>query len=147
MFRAKSETELEPEVETVTGGRGPAPVEKGEPHEAEFFKPSSFASRKAKSVDRSAQPERIVSLGLTEFGQRDPRTNELKYLEAEIFCNLDKPMERWVEISGVAGRYPLHTVTGKEDAVTRFPGTIKRIGRELHPDRIPAPREEPPRPI
>lgn len=118
-------------------------AEKKAAHEAECFKPSSFASRAA-ATTRTATP-RIVSLGRTEFTQRNVRTGQVESVPAELFCDYDRPMNRWVEIDGVAGRHPLNAVEGKEDTVTQ----LGRVSTRRGPSQLtePALPESPARPI
>lgn len=144
MFRreapAPSPEVLEEARETVRTQRAPAA-------EPKAFQPSSFASRKAEAEAREAQrsQRRLVSLGATEFAQRNQRTGEVEYLAAELFMNLDKPMERFVSIDGVGGPYPVHSVDGKEDRVTPIPGKVRVRGpSQLTP---PAAPDAPSRPV
>lgn len=90
---------------------------------------------------------RIVSLGETEFTQRNQRTGEMEYLPARLVMDLDKPMERWLEIDGAPGRHALHSVSGKEDSATPIPGTLRLRGRGPGMLTNPVSIEPPPRPL
>jgi hypothetical protein len=107
-------------------------VEKRPTYEAECFKPSSFASRKAEADARRealAEP-RLVSLGPTEFAQRDRRTNEVEYIPAELYMDVDRPMHRYIRLDGRPGMHALHDETsGKQDRATPVPGTFRLHGR------------------
>lgn len=127
----------------------PAPRREKRPaHESKIFTEGrTFAERKADADANNAQHSgrRLVSLGSTEFAQRNTRTGETEYLDAEMFMDLDKPMERFVQIAGVNGMHALHSVEGKEDTTTPVPGKIRARG----PSQLTqsAPPDPPARPV
>jgi hypothetical protein len=125
--KAKAPTLEAPEVEPVVEQAEHRPA-----REAKVFQPSSFASRSADAGQRRAEraERRLASLGPTEFPQRDTRTGEVHFLDAELFMDIDKPMQRFVQIDGMPGLHALHDDTrGKENQVTPIPGTFRRNGR------------------
>lgn len=125
----------------------PEPRVKKPAHEADAFRPSSFASRKAKAerANDLRKQKRIVSLGHTTYTQKNMRTGELEHLEAELFCNLDKPIERWVSIPGQPGLHPMQDNGSGHDDVTRT-RLSRPLGRPTgaFPE---APVEQPARPV
>lgn len=125
--RRPTEADAEPSAPVIV-----AAVEKRPAYQAECFQPSSFASRKAEADARRATlaEPRLVSLGPTEFAQRDRRTNEVEYIPAELYMDVDRPMHRFIRLDGRPGMHALHDVTsGKQDRVTSVPGTIRMRGR------------------
>ena len=107
------------------------PRKKVEAREAKIFQPSSFASRKAQAdADNAARKvRRLVSLGPSDFPQKNLRTGEVEYLEVEIFTDLDHPSDRWVKFPGPeSGLVPLQDHLGNKDEVVRH--ALKRpLGR------------------
>ena len=86
----------------------------------------------------------MASLGETEFAQRNTRTGETEYLAAGLFYDVDKPIERFVQIDGMPGMHPLHSVSGKEDTVTTIPGKIRTRGpSQLTTPALPDPPARP----
>ena len=117
--------------------------------EAEAFKPSTFASRKAQPERNltALARQRVVSLGGTEFSQRNQRTGDVEFLDAELFMDLDKPMRRYVEIDGVPGRISLQGDDHPTDQETRLPGTVKLRGRGASGLSLPSQPDPPPRAV
>ena len=101
----------------------PAPEprrKKVEAKDAKIFKPSNFASRKAEADANNAKlaERRLVSLGQSDYAQKNLRTGELEYFEVEIFADLDKPIDRWVKFPGPnSGLVPLQDYTVKDEVV------------------------------
>ena len=64
------------------------------PKDAEFFQPSSFASREAQTDAHNAKLKvrRLVSLGPADFLQRNLKTGKLEAVEVELFADLDHPI-------------------------------------------------------
>lgn len=126
----------------------PAPRRERRPaHESRIFTEGrTFAERKATAQATGTDTgRRLVSLGSTEFAQRNQRTGLTEYLDAELFMDLDKPMERFVQIAGVNGMHALHSVEGKEDKTTLIPGRIRARGPSQL--TLPAPPDPPARPV
>lgn len=91
-------------------------------NESKVFQPSSFASRKAAAdAQNAARAEpRIVSMGATEFTQRTGQTGEVEIVSAQLFCDVDHPVDRWIEIDGTPGRHSLNSDDRREQ-VTKLP--------------------------
>jgi len=116
--------------------------------DAKIFAPSSFASRRADAERNNAarSRRRLVSLGKSEFTQRDTRTSELEVIPVELFYDLDHPRERYAQFPGQQGLTPLQDDSGLRDAVVPLPGRVsRRCGPSaMSPEAQPDP---PPRPI
>ena len=109
----------------------PEPKKKPAAHESKIFRPSSFASRKAEAeADNAIRAERrLVSLGPSDYRQKNLRTGKDEYIEVELFTDLDHPIDRWIKFPGPnGGLVPLQDHVGNNDKVVRHP--LKRpLGR------------------
>jgi hypothetical protein len=126
----------------------PAPVrQKVAARDARIFtQGSTFAERKAQAeANRATLAERrLVSLGQSEFAQRDQRTGKIEFIPSELFCDVDHPMKRYVTIDGLPGLIALNSDDSREQ-VTPLPGSIQHRGRPS--TREPSPTDPPPRPV
>ena len=76
---------------------------------------------------------------------RGPGRQRRQVAAAELFYDVDKPIERFVQIDGMPGMHPLHSVSGKEDTVTAGAGTVRPRGpSQLTTPSLPDP---PPRAV
>lgn len=147
MFARKDPTEAMAEA--------PRPVEapstpraRVAPHEARAFRPSTFAERKAQAeanLRELAQP-RLVSLGPTEFHQRNQRNGSTEVLGAELFADVDHPMKRYICIDGSPVMHPLHSVDQRTEEVIPLRGRLRGCG---YPPMLhqPAQPDPPARPV
>ena len=107
------------------------------------FQPSSFASRKAQADEhnRDLSKRRLVSLGETEYTQRNLRTGEIDVAPARLYFDRDHPRDRWVEINGVPGRHALNP-GGDQEKVKKLPPLKQRtrgvsaVTEAAAPDRV-----------
>lgn len=122
--------------DSVTQETAPVPVEqtprrtvKVEPKESAVFnRGATFAERKAEADARNAERarRRLVSLGATEFTQRNTRTGEVEFVDATLYADLDHPTNRFVEIDGVPGLHPLNGGDQRRDETTKLPSVRLR---------------------
>lgn len=97
--------------------------------EARAFQPSSFATRRAAAERAEAERNavRLVSLGESEFSQRDQRTGEIEIYPVEILFDVDHPVDRYAAFPG----HELMTLNpgGVPDDVTPLPPLRQGFGR------------------
>lgn len=111
-------------------------------------RPSSFATRKAQAdaANEALSKRRLVSLGESEYTQRNLRTGEIDVLAARLYFDRDHPSQRWAEIDGVQGRIPLHTSDALE-TVTKLPPLKNGMPRGPSAQTDPSVADPPPRPV
>lgn len=113
-----------------------------------FTQGRTFAERKAQAEANRAtlSQRRLVSLGQTEFPNRNRRTGQVEYLPAELFYDLDHPSKRYVRIDGDTVLHPLFDVNPKDPPPQRLPGRIRNRGLPSVL-REPSQPEPPARPV
>ena len=100
-------------------------------HEAKFFQPSSFASRKLEAEANIAKraERRLASMGPTTFTQRNLKTGLDESFEVELYVDIDHPIERFVEFPWQPGHYmPLQDNSTITEQVTNY-----KLDRPLGP--------------
>ena len=70
----------------------------------------------------------------------------MEYLPAELFYDVDRPNDRFVEIQGMPGKQSLNSGDTRHDEITRLPGKItRRPGLSVLHE--PSPPDPPARPV
>lgn len=129
MFKPKNTVPTEEPVVAKPKHKKPA-------REAKMFQPSTFASRKAEAGEVK-QDRRLVSLGKSDFNQRNQKTGVIESFEVELFMDLDHPTDRWAAFPNHPGLVPLHDNGNGRDEVTRYTGTLRKPAGSEWPDALP----------
>ena len=114
----------------------PKPKHRKPAREVMVFQPSTFAIRKAEAGEVK-QERRLVSLGKTDYNQRNQKTGAIESFEVEVFFDIDHPVDRWVSFPNQQGLVPLHDHGTGRDEVTRYTGTLRKPAGIEWPDSMP----------
>lgn len=110
-------TQTEGAVPASTAAAAPA-GEKPPMREADCFKPSTFASRKAEAEERRAgiDERELVYMGRTGTLLMKDRRNKDVYVEGELFYERRHPNKRWFRLDGDTQLQPMFEETRRDPA-------------------------------
>lgn len=145
MFRTKGDDTIPPEL--ADEPLPAEPIVKKPAAEARAFQPSTFASRRAAATHKDTG-RRLVSMGQSQFTQRNTSTGEIELIDVELYYDRDRPRNRFARFPGYTNLVPLQDDSRPAEQPQSL-GTLKngRLGRpnvSAYPD---SPPDLPPRAV
>lgn len=146
MFSSKGTAARQPAEQPAA-----APAKTRRPtREARCFEPSSFASRKAEAdaANAARSEPRLVSLGESDYVQRNRRTGQPEVITVKLYVDVDHPMNRYAEVPGHPALVPIHsTEPGGTQTVPLGRVDGRRLSRPESSAYLPSPPDPEPRPV